>query len=102
MKQPSIGWREQITPDEEIHLARVAEVMAELQRAKSKKFGSGRALHRKQLLAATGTLEVLDGLPDHARHGLFTTPGQHRVLVRLSAGGRTCNPTGCPISAASP
>lgn len=87
MKQPSTGWREQIAPDEEAHLARVAEVMAELQRAKSKKFGPGRALHRKQLLAATGTLEVLAGLPDHARHGLFATPGQHRVLVRLSSGG---------------
>lgn len=87
MKQPSTGWREQIAPDEEAHLVRVAEVMAELQRAKSKKFGAGRALHRKQLLAATGTLEIPAGLADHARHGLFATPGRHRVLVRLSSGG---------------
>ncbi len=87
MKQPSTGWREQIAPDEAAHLARVAEVIGKLQRAKSRKFGTGRALHRKQLVAATGTLEVLDGLPDHARHGLFAGPGRHRVLVRMSSGG---------------
>lgn len=87
MKQASTNWQERIAPDEEAHLARVAEVIGKLQRAKSKKFGTGRALHRKQLVAATGTLEVLDGLPDHARHGLFATPGQHRALVRLSSGG---------------
>ena len=87
MKQPSTAWRERIAPDEVTHHARVATVIGELQRAKSKKFGPGRALHRKQLLAATGTLEVLDGLPEHARHGLFALPGRHRALVRLSNGG---------------
>lgn len=86
MKQPSTAWRERIAPDEEAHLARVAEVIGNLQHAKSKKYGTGRTLHRKQLLAATGTLEVLDGLPDHARHGLFAMPGRHRALVRLSNG----------------
>jgi hypothetical protein len=45
----------------------LAKVIGELQRGRSKKFGQGRALHRKHLLAATGTLEVLDRLPDHAR-----------------------------------
>ncbi|MBI2738441.1 MAG: catalase [Rhodospirillales bacterium] len=87
MKQPSTGWREHVAPDEAAHLVRVAKVIGELQRAKSKKFGQGRALHRKQLLAATGMLEVLDGLPEHARHGLFAQPGRHRALVRLSNGG---------------
>ena len=87
MKPPSTDWREQIAPDEPAHLERVAKVIAELQRSRSKKFGQGRALHRKQLLAATGTLEVFDGLPEHARHGLFARPGSHRALVRLSNGG---------------
>ncbi|GEP58812.1 catalase [Reyranella soli] len=87
MKQPSKQWRERIAPDEAAHLVRVAKVIGDLQQARSKKYGQGRALHRKQLLAATGTLEVLDGLPDHARHGLFARPGQHRALVRLSNGG---------------
>lgn len=87
MRQPSTDWRERIAPDEAQHFARVAKVIGDLQRAKSAKFGPGRALHRKQLLAATGTLEVPAGLPDHARHGLFATPGCHRALVRLSNGG---------------
>ncbi|MBY0318791.1 MAG: hypothetical protein K2X72_08725 [Reyranella sp.] len=87
MKPPSTEWRERIAPDEPAHLERAAKIIADLQRARSKKYGQGRALHRKQLLAATGTLEVLDGLPDHARHGLFARPGRHRALVRLSNGG---------------
>ena len=87
MKQPSTEWRERIAPDEAAHLEHVAKVIAGLQRARSAKFGRGRALHRKQLLAARGTLDVLADLPDHARHGLFAAPGSHRVLVRLSNGG---------------
>lgn len=87
IKTPSTAWRERIAPDEEAHLKRVAQVIAKLQANRSAKFGRGRALHRKQLLATTGTLEVLDGLPEHARHGLFATPGSHRVLARFSNGG---------------
>ena len=87
MKQPSTAWRERIAPDEAALLERVAEVMGGLQRARSATFGPGRALHRKQLLAATATLDVLPGLPEHARHGLFAVPGSHRALVRLSNGG---------------
>jgi len=86
MKQPSTEWRERIAPDEEARFARGVKVISELQRSRSAKFGRGRGLHRKQLLAASGTLDVLDGLPDHARHGLFARPGRHRVLVRLSNG----------------
>jgi hypothetical protein len=96
MKQPSTDWRERIAPDEAQHFARVAKVIGGLQRAKSAKFGRGRALHRKPLLAATGRLEVLTDLPDHARHGLFATPGRHRVLVRLSNGGPDIQATKLP------
>jgi hypothetical protein len=87
MKPPSTDWQERIAPDEEAHLKRVAEVIGNLQRHGSAKYGPGRALHRKQLLATTGTLKVLDGLPEHARHGLFATPGTHPVLARFSNGG---------------
>ena len=62
-------------------------MIGNLQRPRSAKYGPGRALHRKQLLATTGTLEVLDGLPEHARQGLFATPGTHAVLARFSNGG---------------
>lgn len=87
MKEPSTAWREHIAPDEEAHFKRVAEVITALQRNRSAKYGPGRALHRKQLLATTGMLEVLDGLPEPARHGLFATPGSHRVVARFSNGG---------------
>ncbi|MBN9090626.1 MAG: hypothetical protein J0J01_27250 [Reyranella sp.] len=87
MKPPSTDWQERIAPDEEAHLKHVAEVIGNLQRHRSARYGPGRALHRKQLLATTGTLEVLDGLPEQARHGLFATPGAHRVLARFSNGG---------------
>jgi catalase len=96
MKQPSTDWHERIAADEAQHLARVVKVIRALQRAKSAKFGRGRALHRKALLAATGRLEVLADLPDHARHGLFATPGRHRVLVRLSNGGPDIQATRLP------
>jgi len=96
MKQPSTDWCERIAPDEAQHLVRVAKVIGGLQRVKSAKFGQGRALHRKPLLAATGRLEVLTDLPDHARHGLFATPGWHRVLVRLSNGGPDIQATKLP------
>ena len=87
MKQASMAWREQVAPDEEAHLAHVAQVIGALQRHRSAKYGQGRALHRKQLFATTGVLEVLDGLPDPARHGLFAVPGSHPVLARFSNGG---------------
>jgi catalase len=85
--KPSTAWQERIAADEEAHFRRVAEVIGTLQRNRSARYGPGRALHRKQLLATTGTLEVLDGLPEPARHGLFATPGSHRVLARFSNGG---------------
>ena len=87
MKQPSKDWRERIADDEEANLARLARVIANLQNNRSKRFGTGRALHRKQILGARGTFEVYDGLPEHARHGVFARPGRHRALVRLSNGG---------------
>jgi hypothetical protein len=87
MRPPSTAWQERIPADEEAHHKRVAEVIGALQRSRSARFGAGRALHRKQLLATTGTLEVLDALPGPARHGLFAVPGSHRVLARFSNGG---------------
>ncbi len=96
MKQPSTEWRERIAADEEARFARGADVIGNLQRSRSAKFGDGRALHRKQLMAITGTLDVLDGLPEHARHGLFAQPGRHRVLVRLSSGSSDVQPSFVP------
>lgn len=84
---PSTGWQERPGADEPERYARFARQFAEVQARKSLRHGTGRALHRKQLTAAQGTLEVLDGLPAYARYGLFELPGVHEVWVRLSNGG---------------
>ncbi len=65
-----------------------ARVFAEIQERKSRRWGAGRALHRKQITAAHGTLEVLSDLPAFATHGLFAGPGTPtEVWVRLSNAG---------------
>jgi len=87
MKQASTAWRDEVSAEETQHLERVADVVTRLQQVKSKRYGSGRAFHRKPLMALEGTLEVLPDLPPHARHGLFAAPGRHRALIRLSNGG---------------
>lgn len=83
---PSTDWHEQIAPDEEARFADYGRQFAELQQRKSREFGNGRALHRKQLAAVQGELEVLGDLPAFARHGLFAQPGRYAAWVRLSNG----------------
>lgn len=84
---PSTHWREQIPADEAQRFAAYGAQFAAIQARKSKKYGKGRALHRKQLSAAKGTIEVLPNLPEFARQGLFASPGKFEALVRLSNGG---------------
>lgn len=87
MAKPSTEWKERIAADELERHAGYARDFARIQAAKSAKFGKGRALHRKQLLGLHGNLEVLADLPEHARHGLFASPGSYEAWVRLSNGG---------------
>lgn len=93
---PSTGWQEKLAPDDEERYAGYAQQFAQLQAHKSARWGSGRTLHRKQLTAATGTLEVLDGLPSFARHGLFAKPRDYDVWVRTSNGGLDRAPDAVP------
>jgi len=86
MSGPSTAWQERVAPDEAERFARYAAELAEMQRRKSERLGRGRALHRKQILGIAGRVEVLPGLPEHARHGLFAAPGSHDAWVRLSNG----------------
>lgn len=86
MAATGTGWKEVISPDEAQRHAEAARAMAEMQKRKDERFGSGRALHRKALAALRGRLRVLGDLPPHARHGLFAEPGEHEVWVRLSNG----------------
>ncbi|TWO73107.1 catalase [Caenimonas sedimenti] len=93
---PSTDWKERIAPDEAERYAKFATQFAEIQARKSKRHGAGRALHRKQLSAAQGTLEVLDGLPHYAHFGLFAVPHDYEVWVRLSNGGMDRAPDKVP------
>jgi hypothetical protein len=86
MTRPSTEWREQIGSDETVRYEGYARAFAGLQKRRSEKFGKGRALHRKQVLGLPATLEVQDGLPGYARHGLFALTGTHPAWVRLSNG----------------
>lgn len=63
---PSRDWRERIDADESRRFARYGELFIQMQRSQSKRFGTGRALHRRQLLALQGQFEVLGNLPAHA------------------------------------
>ncbi|MDP2136181.1 MAG: hypothetical protein Q8J99_21490 [Sulfuritalea sp.] len=87
MASPSTEWQERIAADETERHAGYARDFKEIQALKSAKYGKGRALHRKPQLGLHGRFEVQDGLPGHARHGLFAEPGSYDAWVRLSNGG---------------
>jgi hypothetical protein len=84
---PSTAWKERVAAGEEERYAGYAKQFAQIQAERARRWGAGRALHRKQITAAQGTLEVLDGLPAFAKHGLFVKPHDFDVWVRLSNGG---------------
>ena len=84
---PSTEWKERIADDEDKRFEQYGKQFAALQARKSKKHGPGRALHRKQITAAQGRLDVLGDLPEFARHGLFAKRAKFDVWVRLSNGG---------------
>lgn len=85
--EPSTAWAEVIDPGEDERFDRQAAQIVEVQRIKSAQFGVGRTLHRNQRLGLGAVLDIAEGLPAHAAHGLFARPRRHDVLVRLSNGG---------------
>ncbi|TFY97619.1 catalase [Ramlibacter humi] len=87
MPGPSTRWAEKVEPDEEQRFARYGELFRQIQEGRAKRWGAGRTLHRKQLVVAHGSLEVLDGLAPYAKYGLFAEPRDYEVVVRLSNGG---------------
>lgn len=96
LSTPSDQWREVVGPDEAERFAGYAKTFAAIQERKSKRYGAGRALHRKQLLAARAQLTVLPDLPDFARHGLFAKPATYEARVRLSNGSMEKSPDAQP------
>ncbi len=69
MTNPSRDWQEILAPDEDQRFTRYADQLSSLQKEKNHNFGSGRALHRKQLFGIEATLEVLADRPAHACYG---------------------------------
>jgi hypothetical protein len=86
MKPASTAWREVIGADEESRFQGYGEQLVAMQRRSAERAGPGRALHRKQHLGLSATVEVLGNLPEHARHGLFASPGRRDAQIRLSNG----------------
>jgi hypothetical protein len=89
MRPPSTDWAETITDDEPARHEAFTERILALQSRINAKRGPGRAFHRKQVAALSGTLTVAADLPDHAAHGLFAAPGEFEVLARMSNGSVT-------------
>lgn len=83
---PTTDWKEVIPPDEPSRLEALAQRLAAVGARRDQGGEAGRTLHLKGHLGVEGTFEVLDGLPAHARVGLFATPGTYRTLVRYSNG----------------
>ncbi|MBI5257094.1 MAG: catalase [Burkholderiales bacterium] len=92
----STAWHERIADDEAQRFEAQARQFTELQRRRSERHGQGRALHRKQIIAASGSLAVHANLPAFARQGLFAQAGEHPVWVRLSNGGMDRAPDRVP------
>lgn len=86
MKQPSKSFKEVIPPGEEEKFAAYAEKMRAMQKVRSKKYGNGRLLHRKGLMALKAEVHVNAGLPAHAAQGIFATAGKYPAVIRLSNG----------------
>ena len=84
MESPSTEWRERVAPDEDARFQRYGEQFTAFQTRRNNRYGNGRALHRKQVLALKARFEVLDQVIEPARHGLFASPGSHESWIRLS------------------
>jgi hypothetical protein len=84
---PSTTWKEQLLPNEAQLHAEHLLAFDEIRKIKDAKYGKGRQLHRKGLLGLHGRFDVLDGLPEYAKQGLFAAPATYDTWIRLSNGG---------------
>ncbi len=84
MQAPSTAWQETVGADEGARFETYAQQIVALQKHTSESDGPGRGLHRKRRLGLHATVEIPDGLPAHARHGLSAVPGRHEALIRMS------------------
>lgn len=89
---PSSNWKETLLPDEAQLHAEHGLAFEEIRKIKDAKYGKGRQLHRQAQLGLHGRFEVLDGLPEYAKQGLFATPATYDAWIRLSNGGMDSAP----------
>ncbi len=76
---------ETIGGDEAEIIAQVNEVFDTIMETTSKDYGYAvRAVHAKAHGILQGTLTVASGLPRELAQGMFATPGEHPVFMRLS------------------
>lgn len=94
--KPSQDWKEIIPDDEADRFQQHSQTMAEVQKKNSEKFGNGRGLHRKQVLALSGDFKVLDDLPGYCSHGLFAKSGSYESVIRLSNASQAIQPDKAP------
>lgn len=96
MKQPSKSFTEVIPQGEEEKFASYMGKLKALQKANSKKYGNGRLLHRKGLLALKAELTVDSNLSAQAAQGIFAMPGKYAAVIRLSNGSLEIKPDKTP------
>ena len=94
--QPSRDWKEVVAPNEAARHEAFAALLTSIQSKRRAKYGEGRALHRKGLLALPARLSVLPDLPDYCRYGLFAKPEDYEARIRLSNGGMDIQANGKP------
>lgn len=83
---PSTDWSETVHGDEAAQQKEFSDTIGSITARVSRRYGKGRAFHRKQIAGLRGELAVPAHLPAAAAQGLFAEPGDYDVLVRLSNG----------------
>ncbi|WP_294197510.1 catalase family protein [uncultured Sphingomonas sp.] len=76
---------EQVQPDEAETIARLNEQFDIVLDTTAEDYGHAvRAVHAKAHAILEGTLTIDAGLPPELAQGLFATPGEHKVVMRIS------------------
>lgn len=78
---------ERIPEDEQLHTREVIDEIGRFMRDNYPPGGAQRFGNTKTYGVLRGEFEVLGGLPENLRHGLFAEPGSYRAWVRLAGPG---------------
>jgi hypothetical protein len=89
---PATDWKEVVPAGEAEQLERLGEQLREMQRRRANGKPAARALHAKGKAGVEAVFEVLPGVPDYARVGIFGSPSTYRAYVRFSNGAGSRQP----------